>query len=252
MPLPDRPDVTSLADAVPRVSSLDRSSPCAACQVRHLAVCSVLDGDELDRLDAILTHVDLSQGDTLFDEGENAGHIFNLTEGTLKLYKLLPDGRRQVTGFLFPGDFLGLADSAEYTCSAEAVNECRLCRFPRPKLEALLREFPKMETRLLEIARNELAEAQEQMVLLGRKTAKERLASFLLMLSDRAVHRGSPENPVAVPMSRGDIGDYLGLTTETVSRTLTRLRHTGIIVLETDRRVTIVDRSALEDMAGGY
>lgn len=243
----------------PIVSPLQRpvpgkagESPCAACKVRELAVCSVLDDAELDQLDAINTHVALTSGDTLFDEGEEAKYIYNVTEGALKLYKLLPDGRRQVTGFLFAGDFVGLADSAEYICSAESVGGVKLCQFPRGKLEAFIRTYPKMEARLLGMARNELAEAQEQMLLLGRKTAKERIASFLLMLSQRAQRRGQPGNPVDIPMNRNDIGDFLGLTTETVSRTLTRLKGSGIITTDADRRITITDVEALEDIAGGF
>jgi len=251
MPTANLTNLTPLADAKRRDPSAD-SSPCAACKVRHLAVCSVLNDNELGRLDAILTHVNLLPGDTVFDEGEKAAHIFNVTTGTLKLYKLLPDGRRQVTGFLFAGDFVGLADSQEYVCSAEAVTGTTMCRFPRAKLETLLKEFPKMETRLLGMARNELAEAQEQILLLGRKSAKERIASFLLMLSTRAERRGQPGNPVSIPMSRNDIGDFLGLTTETVSRTLTRLKRSSIITIDADHYISIADRDMLAEIAGGF
>lgn len=242
--------------AVPLVQALPRKkqgvSPCAACEVRHLAVCSALETDDLSELDAILTHKDLSAGDTLFDEGEPATHVYNLTAGCLKLYKLLPDGRRQVTGFLFAGDFVGLANSEDYIYSAEAVSDVALCSFEKHKIDKLMNAHLSLEKRLLGMARFELAEAQEQILMLGRKTAKERIASFILMLSERAQRRGEVENPVEFPMNRNDIGDYLGLTTETVSRTMTRLRKSGAISLDSDRSIVINERDNLVDIAEGF
>ncbi len=200
----------------------------------------------------VVRFVDLSAGDALFDEGEPATNVYNLTSGTIKLYRLLPDGRRQVTGFLFAGDFLGLAASEDYIFSAEAVTPVSLCKFSRVDLDVLMERAPQLERRLLSLARYELAEAQDQILLLGRKTAKERIASFILMLSERAVRRGEQDNPVSIPMSRNDIGDYLGLTTETVSRTLTRLRSSQAIIMESDRKVTLVERQVLEEIAEGF
>ena len=141
---------SELPDAVPVGSN--RIATCAACPVRHLAVCSALDGEEMIRLNALLTPVELSRGEPLIDEGEPADHVFNLTAGTLKLYRLLADGRRQITGFLFPGDFLGLADRLDYTCSAEAVTEVAWCRCPRKKREKLFEDIPHMEGRRLGMA----------------------------------------------------------------------------------------------------
>jgi CRP/FNR family transcriptional regulator len=127
-----------------------------------------------------------------------------------------------------------------------------LCRFPRRKLESLLAHYPKMESRLLGMASNELVIAQEQMLLLGRKTAREKLASFLLMLSKRQVQRGGNGDPVAVPITRADIGDYLGLTTETVSRTFTQLKRKAIIAILPGGRVELADRPGLEEIAEGF
>ncbi len=192
-------------------------------------------------MSAIVTTLELSPGDPLF----------NVTAGAVKVYKLLADGRRQMTGFLFPGDFLGLALEKTYAYSAEVIIHTALCRFPRRKLERLLEKYPKMEHRLLGMASHELAVAQEQMLLLGRKTAREKIASFLLMLSRRATQRGQAGDPVSVPMSRNDIGDYLGLTTETVSRTFTQLKQGGGINLLQDRKVELADRARLESIAEG-
>ena len=237
--------------AEPLARSTAGLSPCSACSVRQLTICADLAADELSELSSIVTSVELGPGDPLFDEEEKADYVFNVTAGTMKIYKLLPDGRRQVTGFLFPGDFLGLANDETYAYSAEAVSPATLCRFPRRRLETLLDRFPKMERRLLGLASHELAAAQEQMLLLGRKTAREKIASFLLLLSERARRRGQRGNPVSVLMSRTDIGDYLGLTTETVSRTITQLRGDGSIKLLNGGKVEIADLEALQELAEG-
>ena len=242
--------VVKLPEAARRQA--ESRSPCAACPIRHQAVCSVLDDGELLRLNAIRMPANLRPNGILFDEGEPAGHVYNLTEGTMKLYKLLPDGRRQITGFVFPGDFLGLASHTEYVYTAEAVNEANLCRFSRSQLKALFKEIPKLEGRLLAISQDELVQAHNQMLLLGRKSAKERLASFLVMLSERTMATSETPDSIPVPMSRNDIGDYLGLTTETVSRTLTRLKNSGVISIGSDRKINVSDWDALREMADGF
>ena len=225
--------------------------PCAACKVRDIAVCSVLSPAELKSLVAIMTPVALEPQQTVFFEGDRAEALFNITDGTVRVHKLLPDGRRQITGFLYPGDFLGLAVNERYAYSAEAIEAVTLCRFPRGKLQSFMQQIPRFEKRLLGIASNELIEAQDQMLLLGRKTAQEKIASFLLMMSRRAARRGQPENPIHLPMGRADIADFLGLTTETVSRTITQLKTTGVIRLIEGSRVRLAKPDALAAMAQG-
>ncbi len=144
------------------------------------------------RLATIAVVTEAPPGQCFIDEGEPARSFFNITAGTAKLFKLLPDGRRQITGFVGAGHFLGLAVSDTYAFSAEAIEPVRYCRFQRAKLRALLDDFPLMEKRLLEVASNELVAAQEQMLLLGRKTARERLASFLSLQSRQGVALRSP------------------------------------------------------------
>ena len=251
MTLFDVKNMSPLQESRPRPFAVPRNSPCDACTVRELTLCAALEERELTEMAAIVTTVELSPGDPLFDEAEPATHVFNVTAGAVKVYKLLADGRRQMTGFLFPGDFLGLANEEIYAYSAEAITHTALCRFPRRKLERLLERYPKMEHRLLAMASHELAAAQEQMLLLGRKTAREKIASFLLMLSRRATQRGQAGDPVSVPMSRNDIGDYLGLTTETVSRTFTQLKQGGGINLLHGGKVKLADRARLESIAEG-
>lgn len=237
----------------PPASNPDPSmSPCAACSVRDLSICGVLDETELQKMAAIAHNMSFSAQDPIIDEGEAAEFLFNITGGTVRLYKLLPDGRRQITGFLSSGDFLGIALNESYAYSAEAVDDVRVCRFVRPKLEKLLDEFPHLEKRLLGLASNELVQAQDQMVLLGRKTAKEKVVTFLLALSKRQETNGGATSPIAVPMSRADIADYLGLTTETVSRTFSALKKSQVIHLQEGGYVALPDIEALETIAEGY
>lgn len=227
------------------------TNPCAACEVRELAVCGALEPDELRRLSDIMTRVELEPQRTIFYEGDPADYLFNVTQGTIRLHKLLPDGRRQITGFLFPGDFVGLAVNDVYAYTAETVDAVHLCRFPRTRLQALIDEIPRLEKRLLGMASNELIQAQDQMLLLGRKTAQEKVASFLLMMSKRAAKRSQPPNPIELPMGRADVADFLGLTTETVSRTFTQLKTSGVIQLLDNTRVLLKNAAALNDLAEG-
>jgi CRP/FNR family transcriptional regulator len=224
-------------------------NPCAACNVRMLSVCDALDEADLPRLAAISSSVSVLPHETLAAEGEPADHLFNLTDGAVKLYKLLPDGRQQVTGFLFAGDFLGLAASGRYAYSAESLTRTTYCRFDRRRLERLLDDFPRMERRLLGIASNELAAAQDQMLLLGRKTAREKLATFLVALARRMNRTGGPDQPLELPMTRTDIADYLGLTIETVSRTFSQFRKEKLIALPAVERVVLLDSARLGELA---
>ena len=184
-------------------------------------------------------------------EGDSAVHYFNITKGTVKIYKLLPDGRQQIVGFSFAGDFIGLSVRETYAYTVEALTPAAACRFDRRKLEALLVKFPKVEHQLRTQTSDELAIAQEQMLLLGRKNAKERVASFLLQLSQRAKRLGLSDNPVVLTMGRADIGDYLGLTIETVSRTFTKLRAEKLITLGAANAVHL-NIEALGELSGAW
>ena len=162
-----------------RAGAAASGNPCEVCPVREFSVCAALTADELERLNAILTRVTFEPEQAVFYEEDPATAVFNVTSGTLRLSKMLPDGRRQITGFLSPGDFLGIACPGTYAYTAEAVTPLSLCRFSRSRLEALFRELPELERRVLSVASNELRAAQDQMLLLGRKTAQEKLATFL-------------------------------------------------------------------------
>lgn len=226
-------------------------SVCSTCGARAFSVCSSLQPDDLAGLDRIAEQASLRPGEALIREGEPADRLFNITSGSVRVYKLLPDGRRQITGFLFAGDFVGLATGETYAFSAEAIEATTLCRFRKRDYRALIRERPALETALLERATHELAAARSQMLLLGRKTARERVASFLLDLPDRDPIRPSDEGQVRLPMTRAEIADYLGLTIETVSRELTRLKTTGVIRLLSLHELRVLQPEALRALAGG-
>jgi CRP/FNR family transcriptional regulator len=221
---------------------------CAHCNVRPLALCGALDPADLHVVGSIAHPRKLEAGKQLIQEGDPADDVFTLTLGMLKLYKLMPDGRRQITGFMIPGDFIGLAYAESYIYSAEAVGPTQACRFRRTALLEKMAEHPELEHRLLSLAGTELAAAQAQMLLLGRKSARERLASFLVGLAER--RRIAPGDAMALPMSRSDIADFLGLTIETVSRVFTAMRQDGLLSLPDKHSVRLLDLDRLRDEAG--
>ena len=235
------------------LAALHGAEPCASCGARHSSVCAAIEQKDLDRLAALAVPLPVLAGRSFITEGDPAEHFFNVTVGTAKLFKLLPDGRRQVTGFASAGTFLGLAVSSSYAFSAEAVEPSQVCRFSRTRLRHLLDDFPAMERRLLDVASNELVAAQEQMLLLGRKTARERVASFLLAREACAAGCGAPAagGHVLLPMARTDIADYLGLTVETVSRTMTRLRIEKLIDMPSPTEIVLRNHDKLTELAAG-
>lgn len=188
-------------------------------------------------------------GETLFAEGDDRNSIYEIVRGMLRLVKLLPDGRRQITGFLSAGHLLGLAPEGVHVYTAEAITEVTLCRYGRAAFERLIDEAPGFAKQLLAAASHELRAAQDQILLLGRKTATEKVASFLLVIAKQ--QEGDSAEDVDLPMTRCDIADYLGLTIETVSRTLTKLKQDGLITLLAPTRIKICGLGQLEELAEG-
>lgn len=225
--------------------------PCFGCAVRERAVCGVLECDDLSAYKRMGWTLRLKPGQTIFHEGDPASRVFTVTRGSVKLYKLLPDGRRQVTGFMFPGDFLGISLDEQHAVSAEALEEVQLCCFPRSRFGEFVEAHPQMERRLYCLAAHELGAAREQMVLLGRKTALERLATFFLQLLERDARGDGDASSFDLPMSRSDIADYLGLTKETISRVLGQLRDLGMTRLIALDRIKVLDRQGLALLAEG-
>lgn len=224
---------------------------CRDCAVHTRAFCAVLDDTDLARLEQLHTIVHLDGEDGLFLEGDDATFFFTVLSGALRLSKLLPDGRRQITGFVLPGEFIGLSAGDTYVDNAEALTDTSLCRFSVSDLQRIGRENPKMDGRLLAMTNSTLTQARDHMLLLGRMKAPEKIASFLISLLDRAAAADQPAEPLHLPMGRADIADYLGLTIETVSRTFTRLKVDNVVSLPVHNRVRIDDMDALIELAEG-
>ena len=221
---------------------------CTACAVRSLSICGALDEADLVEFERIARHVHLSPHEALFTAGQVASSVHNLTAGVARLYKLLPDGRRQVIGFALPGDFLGTVPSDCYSFSADAIDAVSVCRFPTDAFTQFIEHRPHFLLRINEFGARELMLAQEQMLLLGRRTAEEKVAAFLVGWRTRLAHIGDERQTISLPMSRQDIADYLGLTIETVSRTLTRFEREKMLVIVTGG-VRLLDSTRAEAMA---
>jgi CRP/FNR family transcriptional regulator len=212
-----------------------------------LAVCRGLGREAVSHVAAMSSVRRLAPGEALFNEGDRTESIYEVLSGMLRIYKLLPDGRRQITGFLSAGHLVGLAHRNHCLYTVDAVTPVTLCRYPLAHFDRLVDQVPGFARRLLAVTSDELRAAQDQMLLLGRKTAEEKIASFLLMMAKRQ----KSDETVQLSMTRSDIADYLGLTTETVSRTLTKLKSHGTIALPAYGRVELTDREQLEELAAG-
>jgi CRP/FNR family transcriptional regulator len=227
-------------------------APCGACldcDVRSMAVCAALDDSDVGALERILVGRSLDHDQTLAEEGDPRSHVYTLTSGMLRLSLALPDGRRQITGFLLPGDYFGLADDRVHTQTAEAVTASNLCAFPVREMDKLFVTYPRLKDRLFVMTQLALRQAQDSQMILGRLTPLEKLAAFLLVFSRRAAVHNQKDNPVLLPMPRADIADFLGLTVETVSRSFSEFKRRGLIALPDAHTVELKDRAALGRLA---
>lgn len=221
---------------------------CSDCAVRGFAVCASLEPAELREFEHLGRRVHFGSGETVFSEEDITTSFYNLLEGVLRLYKLLPDGRRQIVGFALPGDFLGMNLSGRHNFSADAIGEVTVCQFAKAPFGRFMEERPHLLRRINELAVRELSQARDHMVLLGRRAADEKLASFLLAWRQRLLPLGGASDMVPLPMSRQDIADYLGLTIETVSRTFTKLERRGAIQI-VHGGICLRDRARVEALA---
>jgi CRP/FNR family nitrogen fixation transcriptional regulator len=176
----------------------------------------------------------------LYGENEPADYLYKVVSGTVRTYKVLVDGRRQIGGFHLPGDMFGFESGDGHTFSAEAITDCKILVIRRSAVIALAARDNDVAQQMWALTARELQRVQDHIMVLI-KSAQERVASFLLEMAGRAAGGGAVE----LPMSRQDIADYLGLTIETVSRTLTQLEKTAAIELPTSRRIVLRNRSAL-------
>ena len=227
---------------------------CTECVVRDSALCSALSDDELVALCRIGQRRHVARNETIMWAGDDSVICANLLEGIMKLSASASDGREQTVGLVYPGDFIGrlYADQAGFTVTA--LTDGELCVFPRVQFEAVLHDHVRMERLLLQRTFSALEDARGRMLTLARRSAEERVAGFLLDIVKRVSNTGCravSDGPVTfdLPLSRGQIADLLGLTIETVSRQLARLKAAGVIALPDLRTVTIRDQAGLEARA---
>jgi len=230
---------------------------CDTCVVRNRAICAALDERELQALNAIGRRRKVKAGEALMWEGEESVLVANVIDGVLKLSTGTQDGREQIVGVVYPSEFIGRPFASTAGQDVTALTDAEVCVFNRRDFDRFAAEHPTLEHKLLERTLGELDRTRRWMLLLARKSATEKVASFLLETSERLTEQpgcaaGFPEAGLRInlPFSRQQIGDLLGLTIETVSRQFTRLKNDGIIDLPSRREVTILDREALVAAAG--
>jgi len=230
-------------------------STCDKCAIRGDALCGALSGQELTRLNAIAFRKRLDTGRFILGPSQEQEFCASIISGVVKLSKTLVDGRQQIVGLQFASDLVGRLFGGRAVFVAEAATPVELCCYSRTQFEALLQEYPAMKQVLLQRTLEELDAAREWMVLLGRKSAAERVASFILMIAERqrATQRtreaGARLPEFELPLSRTETGEYLGLTIETVSRQFKRLRAAGLIRMNGIRTATVLDVDGLRRVA---
>lgn len=240
---------TQSSEATPRILKSPRPG-CENCAIRERAVCAYCGPAELTQLDKIKSYRHYDKGAEIVAEGERSPFVASIVTGVVSLSKTLPDGRRQMVGLQFPSDFVGGAFRSEAAYDATAASEVTLCQFDRAAFDTIMAQMQPIKTRLLEITLDDLDAAREWLTLLGQKNAREKVCTFLLMIARRS---GRPEQDgmiAELPITRSEIGEYLGLTIETVSRQLSKLKAARLIDFQTTRRFVIPDIAALAAEAG--
>lgn len=229
---------------------------CQACVVRSRAICADLDQDEIQVLNSIGRRRNLAAGEQLLWEGDEAIIVANVVRGVLKLSTQTSDGKEQILGLVYPSDFVGRPFGQITPYGVQALTEAEVCVFQRTDFDRFAREHPRLEHKLLERTLKELDRTRRWMLLLGRMTAEQKLASFLLETAERAEPIGcttasSPEpSSLTMPLSRQQIADVLGLTIETVSRLFSKMKMEGLIDLQSRRQVAILRPAELAVRAG--
>lgn len=222
---------------------------CGHCKVRSVSVCSAVKAAELTELDKLARHSKFEKRQNLFEEGEKSYFVYNITSGMVRLYKNSKDGRRQIVGFALPGDFIGLTMPEFHEFSCDALMDTDVCEFSRKGFIELMASQPDLMGRLNSAVSHELTLAREHMVILGRRSAEEKICTFLLVLRRRFARMDALTVHVPLPMNRQDISDFLGMTLETVSRMLTKLERAKVIVIIPDG-VRILDLIKLKALSG--
>ncbi len=224
---------------------------CTECPIRHSAVCARCDDAELALLEKIKSYRSFKAGDPILWRGDELTYVASLVEGVATLGKTMEDGRMQMVGLLLPSDFIGRPGRSEIEFDVVAVTDVTLCCFKRKPFEDLVTTTPHVAQRLLEMALDELDAARDWMVLLGRKTAREKIATFVQMFVRR--QRIGPledATTMVLPLTREEIASYLGLTLETVSRQFGAMKNEGILRFTDRRQFEVMDFDALHIATG--
>jgi CRP-like cAMP-binding protein len=203
--------------------------------------------DYLLRIQEYGARLHFTRNETIFNQDDPADQVYRIVSGPVRLCRYMPDGRRYIVDFLLPGDLMGFVESPDLPASAEAVTEVTLVAFPRVCFDRLAEESPAVRTQLLCHLSANLLTAQQHLFVLGCQKARERVASFLLRLADRTDLVCGDR--LDLPMSRQDIADHLGLTIETISRTITALRGEGIVLIPNTNQIVLRDMAALRALA---
>lgn len=228
---------------------------CADCALNQVCLPPSVDEEEVYLLDDIIArNRPLARGGVLFHEGTPFSSLFAVRSGAIKTYTSTPSGEEQVTGFYLPGEIFGLDSignpNGKYGSTAIALESTTVCMLPFDALDALALKLPGLQRHLFQLMSSEIRADQHILQLVGRRTADERIANFLLTLSARYKRRRLSENHLYLPMSRSDIANHLGLALETVSRTFTRFRQLDVLRVS-GRDIEITNRQQLKDMADG-
>lgn len=224
---------------------------CRACDARHSGVCSTLTPIQLTELNKHSQRKAVEAGTELIGQGQQVHSYSNILRGVVKLSKIMADGRQQIVGLQFAPDFMGRPFLGESLMAAEAATDTELCVLPRKILERMISESAELGSRLHNQALTELDEARDWMLTLGRKSAREKVASLLVLVAAHADPDRLGASAFELPLSRADIADFLGLTIETVSRQMTKLRKDGLIHIENNRQIYVPDLDKLAVTAGG-
>ena len=226
---------------------------CKDCSLRELCIPLGLSEPDLAALDNIIKRRrPLNKGEMLYRHGDPLRALYAIRSGALKTTGLIEDGRAQVTGFYLPGEILGMdaINDDKHPCSAEALETSEICDIPYGALEDLAQKIPGLQHQLLRIMSREIVRDEDMLVVLGRMSAEERLASCLMSFSRRLARLGVSVLEFKLSMSRQDLGDYLGLALETVSRLLSRFQEEGLISVH-GRQIVLRDIARLNSMAAG-
>jgi CRP/FNR family transcriptional regulator len=233
---------------------LSVTQDCNDCPIRHRAVCARCETDELAHLEDIKYYRRFEAGQTVIWSGDRMDFVGSVVSGIATLTQTMEDGRTQMVGLLLPSDFVGRPGRATAAYDVVATTDMVMCCFRKSPFEDLMERTPHIAQRLLQMTLDELDAAREWMLVLGRKTAREKIASLLSIIArrDATLNMGGLDGPVTfdLPLTREAMADYLGLTLETVSRQVSALKKDGIIHLEGKRHIMVPDMSLLLEEAG--